>query len=78
MAVRKTALMIDDELVEQAKAILGTKTTTDTLHEALLEVIRVQARARHFERLRRREGLDLHDPEVMRGAWPAPDVSVSG
>jgi Arc/MetJ family transcription regulator len=78
MAVRKTALLLDDELVEQAKAILGTKTTTETLHEALLEVIRVQARARHFERLRRREGLDLHDPEVMKGAWPAPDGSVPG
>ncbi len=69
MAVRKTALMINDELVEQAKAILGTKTTTETLNEALLQVIRIEGRARGLERLRRREGLDLHDPEVMQGAW---------
>ena len=55
MAVRKTALLLDDELVAQCKALLGTRTTTDTIHEALREVLRVQGRARHFERLRRRE-----------------------
>lgn len=69
MAVRKTALMVDDELVAQARAILGTTSTTETLAEALREVIRMHGRARHFERLRRREGLDLDDPEVTRGAW---------
>lgn len=53
--IKKTALLIDAELVEQARALLGTKSTTDTIHEALQEVIRVQGRARHFERLRRRE-----------------------
>jgi Arc/MetJ family transcription regulator len=69
VAVRKTALMVDDELVAQARAILGTTSTTETLAEALREVIRMHGRARHFERLRRREGLDLDDPEVTRGAW---------
>jgi Arc/MetJ family transcription regulator len=72
MATRKTALMIDDELVAQAKRILGTKTTTETLAEALREVIRIEGRARGLERLRRREGLDLADPDVMRGAWRQP------
>jgi len=69
MAIKKTALLIDDELVRQAKAVLGTATTTETLTEALREVIRIQGRARHLERLRRREGLDLDDPDVMKGAW---------
>jgi Arc/MetJ family transcription regulator len=69
MAVRKTALLIDDELIAQAKAILGTRTTTETLHEALLQVIRIEGRARGLERLRRREGFDLHDPEAGQGAW---------
>jgi Arc/MetJ family transcription regulator len=67
--LKKTALMVDHELVAQAKEILGTSTTTETLAEALREVIRVQGRARHFERLRRREGLDFDDPEVADGAW---------
>lgn len=69
MAIRKTALMIDDELVARARAILGTATTTETLAEALREVIRMHGRARHFERLRRREGLDFDDPEVTEGGW---------
>lgn len=53
--IKKTALLIDAELVDQARELLGTRSTTDTIHEALREVIRVQGRARHFERLRRRE-----------------------
>jgi len=61
--------MIDDELVTQVKAILGTATTTETIAESMREVIRVRGRARHFERLRRREGLDLDDPEIISGAW---------
>lgn len=69
MATRKTALMIDDELVAKAREILGTATTTETLAEALREVIRMHGRARHFDRLRRREGLDFDDPEVTKGAW---------
>ena len=55
MAVKKTALLLDQELVAQVKALLGTTTTSETIAEALREVIRVQGRARHFERRRRRE-----------------------
>ena len=55
MATKKTALLIDPDLVEQVKALLGTTTTSETIAEAMREVIRVQGRARHCERLRRRE-----------------------
>jgi Arc/MetJ family transcription regulator len=55
MAIKKTALLLDQELVAQVKALLGTSTTTETITEALREVIRVEGRARHFERMRRRE-----------------------
>ena len=65
MAIKKTALLIDDELVEQVKALLGTTTTSETIAEAMREVIRVQGRARHFERLRRRE-LELDDRHAPR------------
>lgn len=69
MTIRKTALMIDDELVGQARELLGTTTTTETLAEALREVIRMHGRARHFDRLRRREGLDFEDPGVTAAGW---------
>jgi len=75
MAIKKTALMLDQELVKQVQDILGTATTTETLDEALREVIRVRGRARGLERLRRREGMDLDDPEVMKGAWRNLDES---
>ncbi len=61
MAIRKTALLLDDELVAQVRSLLGTRTTTETLAEAMREVIRVRGRARHLERLHRREGLALDD-----------------
>jgi Arc/MetJ family transcription regulator len=69
MAVRKTALLIDDTLVAQVREILGTSTTTETIAEALREVIRVRGRARLLERLRRREGLDLAE-EGFRASLP--------
>ena len=55
MAIKKTALLLDQELVAQVKELLGTATTSETIAEAMREVIRVQGRARHFERMRRRE-----------------------
>ncbi len=55
MATKKTALLLDEDLIAQVKELLGTRTTTETITEALREVIRVEGRARHFERMRRRE-----------------------
>lgn len=55
MAIKKTALLVDHDLVRQAQEILGTTTTSETIAEAMREVIRVQGRARHFERMQRRE-----------------------
>ena len=65
MAVKKTALMLDQDLVRRVQEILGTETITETIAESLREVIRVQGRARHFERLRRRE-LELDDRHPPR------------
>ena len=55
MVTKKTALLVDHDLVAQVRDLLGTTTTSETIAEAMREVIRVQGRARHFERLRRRE-----------------------
>ena len=68
MAIKKTALLIDQELVGQVKALLNTSTTTETITEAMREVIRVRGRARHFDRLRQRAA-DLTDPQVMGDLW---------
>jgi Arc/MetJ family transcription regulator len=68
VAIKKTALLLDQELVQQVQALLETRTTTETISEALREVIRMRGRARHFERLRQRAP-DLLDPEVMGERW---------
>ena len=67
--MHKTALRIDEDLLAQARAVLGTKTATETIHTALAEVVDRQGRARLFERLRSLEGIDLADDTVMREAW---------
>lgn len=38
--VRRTSLNLDFDLVEKARAELGTNGTTDTVHRALQEVVR--------------------------------------
>ena len=40
--VRRTSLNLDFELVEQARSVLGTNGTTETVHKALAEVVRQQ------------------------------------
>lgn len=67
--MRKTTIEIDDELVAQAQAVLGTKGLKATVHRALDEVVRLELRLQLMERLKRMEGLDLDNPEVMAGAW---------
>jgi len=58
--VKRTNINLDMNLVEQAAHELGTKRTTDTVHQALREVI---ARARRA-RLAQRDFEDL-TPEAV-------------
>ena len=66
---RKTSFEVDFEKVEQAKAVLGTTTLTDTVDAALGEVIRLHDRRRLVEMLFTPGVLDLDDDDVMRSAW---------
>lgn len=69
MAVRKTSLTIDDDLIAEAGEVLGTEGIKETIDAALREILSRRVAARHFERLRSMDGLDLDDPEVMGEAW---------
>jgi Arc/MetJ family transcription regulator len=40
--IKRTSLNLDFELVEQARRVLGTSGTTETVHKALAEVVRQQ------------------------------------
>jgi Arc/MetJ family transcription regulator len=61
--VRRTTINLDSELVAEARKVLGTKNTTDTVHDALREVVRVQ----RLQRLSQRDwGMTLEDLREMR------------
>lgn len=69
MAATKTSVAIDTELLERAKELLGTSTVRETIHRALLEVLRNRARQDEVAALSHMKGLDLADDEVMSEAW---------
>jgi hypothetical protein len=69
VARRKTSFEVDFDKVESVKAILGTRTLTDTVDAALDEVIRLQQRHELVEMLFTPGQLQLDDPHVMAGAW---------
>lgn len=67
--MRKTSVQIDDELVARVRILLGTSSIKETIHQALLEVERREARRQEIKALVEMDGLDLGEDEVMAGAW---------
>lgn len=68
-ARRKTSFEIDTAKVAEAKAILGTKTLTETVDAALGEVVKAHQRQELVELLFTPGKLALDDPGVMSDAW---------
>ena len=66
MAGRKTTIDLDEELVSQARLILGTRGIKDTIDRALSEVIVADARRRTIEQL---AALDVQAEALRREAW---------
>jgi hypothetical protein len=61
----KTSLVIDREKVAAVKEILGTRTLAETVDGAFDEVLRLAARRRIMERIRRDGGIGP-GPEELR------------
>jgi Arc/MetJ family transcription regulator len=64
-----TQIELDQDLLDAAADILGTKTKKATVNEALRRVIHTEARRRHLDELAAGALPDLSDPEIMRAAW---------
>lgn len=60
-----TAVDIDDTALDQARAILGTKTKKETINAALREVVRRQAAA-ELVRLLKSEAIEIRDHQELR------------
>jgi Arc/MetJ family transcription regulator len=67
--MRKTTLVINEELLAEVRAILGTRGIKDTIDAALSEIVKQEARREAFEQLRTMDGLDLDRDEVLARAW---------
>ncbi len=67
LAMRKTTLDIDEDLLSKAREILGTNGIKDTVDEALCEIVRREAGRRLITRLKKNG--DLANPEIMARAW---------
>ena len=65
----KRLVDIDDDLLEEASAVLGASTMEDAVNRSLESVVLAARRRRHIDRLEGMVGLDLDNPSVMSGAW---------
>jgi hypothetical protein len=73
---KRTSINLDVERLEEAKAVLGTRETTETIHRALDEVVR-QSRLQRLAR-RRFEFTDADLAQLRRPRTEdAPAVNVS-
>jgi Arc/MetJ family transcription regulator len=73
MAVKRTTIDIDQDILGKAREILGTRGIRDTVDEALRDVVRREAGQRLLAWWK--ENDDLRNPEIMRAAWPPPPTS---
>lgn len=67
--MRIAGVDIDDELIEQARGVLGTSSVKETVEAALRAVLRVDARRQEVRALTGIHGKDLANNEVMAKAW---------
>ena len=65
----KRLIDVDDTLLAEAKAVLGSSTMKETVNDALRAVMDAARRREHVQRFEQ-DGLpDLRDAVVMAAAW---------
>lgn len=69
MAMRKTLVKVDEDLLAEAKHVLGTNSIVDTVNRSLKEVVAMASRRRTLD-LERRLSESIDDPDdERRRAW---------
>jgi Arc/MetJ family transcription regulator len=64
-----TQIELDQNLLAEAAAILGTKTKKATVNEALRQIVVRERQLRHLQKLADGALPDLRNPEIMARAW---------
>jgi Arc/MetJ family transcription regulator len=67
VAGHRTVVTLDEDLLRQAREILGTSSIVDTVNQALREVVAMAARRR--DAIAALEGSDIADEKVRTAAW---------
>ena len=67
MAIRRTTIEIDEELLEKAQGVLGTTGLKDTVDAALDGVVRAHLRRRLADRIKSGKGIDRGE-RILRAA----------
>ena len=67
MAIRRTTIEIDEELLARAQDVLGTTGLKETVDSALDQVVRAHLRRRLAERIKTGKGIDRGD-RILRAA----------
>ena len=65
----RTLINTDDELLERARAVLGTSTKKDTVNGALAQVVALDARRQFLDDARQGGLADALDDTVQDQAW---------
>jgi Arc/MetJ family transcription regulator len=68
----KRLVDIDDEILEEARRILGTTTLKDTVNKSLRSIVQADRRSQVTREDLKRVGellIDLGDPDIMAKAW---------
>lgn len=65
----KRLIDIDDDLLDEARSVLGADTMKSAVNRALAQVVETERRRAHLVRLTTMRGLDLDDAEIMAEAW---------
>ena len=66
---RRTSIIIDDALLEEAQQALGTRGLKETVYAALNEAIRARRRKQLLARLRDSDGFDDEALRQARDEW---------
>ena len=67
--MRRTTVVLDTKKLANVQRVLGTTGINETIEHAFDEILALEIRKRHVERLIKQDGLDLAKPGVMAKAW---------
>lgn len=63
---RRTTIEVDEQLLDAARQVLGTRGLKDTVDRALSEIVRAHRRRELAEQLHTGEGIDRGDAVLSR------------